>query len=106
MRIEGTFERAATDAAWKHAFEVIFAELDRVHEPDLTRTITIRGVELTVHEALCRSVAHTAYHVGQIVLLARVVADKEWESLSIPRGQSKQYNLNPTREKAPTTARP
>ncbi len=102
---DGSVERATTDAAWKHAFEVVFTELDRVHEPDLARTITIRGVELTVHEALCRSVAHTAYHVGQIVLLARVTADSEWNSLSIPKGQSTQYNMNPTREKAPTEAR-
>jgi uncharacterized damage-inducible protein DinB len=102
---EGTFERSAIDAAWKHAFEIVVTELDRVHETDLTRTITIRGVELTVHEALCRSIAHTAYHVGQIVFLARIVATNEWESLSIPKGQSKQYNMNPTREKAPTQAR-
>ncbi|HEY4130340.1 MAG TPA: DUF1572 family protein [Gemmatimonadaceae bacterium] len=101
---EGAFPRATTDSAWKHAFEVVSTELDRVHETDLTRTITIRGVELTVHEALCRSVAHTAYHVGQIVLLARVVATDEWQTLSIPRGQSNQYNANPTREKSPTQA--
>jgi len=101
---DGEFTREAIDASWRHAFEVVFSELDRVREPDLTRTITIRGIELTVHEALCRSIAHTAYHVGQIVLLARVVATDEWQSLSIPKGQSKQYNMNPTREKAPNAA--
>jgi uncharacterized damage-inducible protein DinB len=101
---EIAYSRDAVDAAWKHAFEVVFTEMDRVREADLMRTISIRGVELTVHEALCRSVAHTSYHVGQIVLLARIVATNEWESLSIPRGQSKQYNLNPTREKPPTPA--
>jgi hypothetical protein len=64
--------------------------------------VTIRQQPMTVHAALCRSLAHAAYHVGQIVLLARESADHDWQSLSIPRGQSQQYNTSPTREKKPT----
>jgi hypothetical protein len=54
-----------------------------------------------VHAALTRAIAHQAYHVGQIVLLARMTAENEWQSLSIPRGKSQQYNTAPGREKKP-----
>jgi hypothetical protein len=47
---------------------------------------------MTVHAALTRSLAHLAYHVGQIVLLARLHAAGPWDSLSIPRGQSQSYD--------------
>jgi hypothetical protein len=61
--------------------------------------VQIRVNPLTVHEALCRSVTHTASHVGQIVVLARILADDEWKWFTIPKGQSQQYNQNPTFEK-------
>jgi len=63
--------------------------------------VMIRKLELTIHEALTRSVTHVAMHVGQIILLSRIVATDEWKWISIPKGQSKEYNLNPTLEKAP-----
>jgi hypothetical protein len=69
-------------------------------EDDLARTVQIRGVGLTVHEALCRSVAHTSMHVGQIILLARMYASSEWQTLSIAKGKSQDYNRNPVLEKS------
>ncbi|HEY6825900.1 MAG TPA: DUF1572 family protein, partial [Gemmatimonadaceae bacterium] len=81
-------------------WDVVERELGKVTDDDLERTITIRGVELTVHEALCRSIAHTAMHVGQIILLARMYASKEWSTLSIPKGKSQEYNQKPVSEKA------
>ena len=60
----------------------------RLTPDDLDRTIYIRREGLLVVEALNRSVTHTAYHVGQIVYLARHLAWPEWQSLSIPKGQS------------------
>ena len=98
---EGPFSRADVDAAWKSGWDVLERELAKVTDADLERTISIRGVTLRVHEALCRSLAHTAQHVGQIVLLARIDAGDQWKTLSIPRGQSAQYNRNPTLEKGP-----
>jgi hypothetical protein len=100
----GAFARAEIDAAWKRGFGVVFGELAKMSDADLARAVSIRGVSLTAHEALCRSVAHTAMHTGQIILLARIVAPGDWQTLSIPRGQSKQYNANPTKEKAPSAA--
>jgi hypothetical protein len=48
---------------------------------------------------LHRALAHTSYHVGQIVVLAKGFRKNEWKSLSIPRGKSEEYNDNPEREK-------
>jgi hypothetical protein len=52
-----------------------------------------------VNEAIARSLAHVAYHVGQIVVLARMNCETEWKWISIPRGKSEQYNQNPTLER-------
>jgi hypothetical protein len=70
-------------------------------DADLERQVTIRGEPHTVHLALCRSVAHTAYHVGQVVLLARILTEGEWQSLTIPRGQSQVFNQRMMGDKKP-----
>jgi hypothetical protein len=98
---DGPFTRAQVDEAWKKGWEVVEREVGKVTDDDLGRTIQIRGVDLTVHEALCRSIAHTAMHVGQIILLARMYASVEWTTLSIPKGKSQEYNRNPSLEKSP-----
>jgi hypothetical protein len=96
---EGGYSRAEVQEAWKTGFDIVERELGRLTEDDLRREVAIRGVSLTVHEALCRSIAHTAMHTGQIILLAKIAAGAQWKTLSIPKGQSAQYNLNPTLEK-------
>lgn len=98
---ERSYTRAEMDAHWAAGWRVVEDALAGLTDADLSRTITIRRQPLTVSAALCRSLAHVAYHVGQIVQLARMTADKPWQSLSIPRGQSAAYNAAPTREKAP-----
>ena len=98
---ERPYTRAEMDEIWKRGWSVVAANVGPLTDADLSRSVTIRQQPMTVHAALCRSLAHIAYHVGQIVLLAREHADQEWQSLSIPRGQSQQYNASPTREKKP-----
>jgi uncharacterized damage-inducible protein DinB len=97
-----TCTRAEVMAFWMAGWAVVEREVGALSDADLSRVVTIRQHSLTVHAALCRSIAHVAYHVGQIVLLARITADKPWDSLSIPKGKSVEYNQRPTREKAPT----
>ena len=97
-----TCSRSEVQALWNAGWDVLLREVAALTDADLSRTVTIRQQPLTVHAALCRSVAHAAYHVGQIVLLARINAERPWESLSIPKGQSVTYNQNPTREKTPS----
>ena len=82
-------------ARWEQGWSVLIAALSELTDEDLGRTVTIRGQSLLVHEALLRSVAHSAYHVGQIVYIAKSVRGAEWTSLSIPPGQSDKYNANP-----------
>ena len=98
---ERPYTRAELDEMWKRGWAVVEANVGPLTDADLSRTVTIRQQPMTVHASLSRSLAHVAYHVGQIVLLAREHANHDWESLSIPRGQSQQYNAAPTREKKP-----
>jgi hypothetical protein len=96
---EQAYTRVELEELWSKGFAVLDDALAALHDPDLARTVTIRQQPLTVHAALARSLAHLAYHVGQIVLLARIYAAGPWESLSIPKGQSETYNAAPSREK-------
>ena len=95
------YTRAEVHEWWARGFDVLEREVAALTEADAERTVTIRGVPLTVHQALCRSLAHVSMHVGQIVLLARVHAGDGWQTLSIPKGGSNAYNQNPTKEKVP-----
>ena len=76
---------------WESGFAAALATLESLTPDDLTRTVHIRREPFLVVEALNRLVTHLAYHVGQIVYVARHLAGDRWTSLSIPKGQSKQY---------------
>ena len=73
---------------WKDGFDVALRSIEALTPEDLDRTVYIRREAFTVFEALNRSMTHTAYHVGQIVFVARHLASGNWKSLSIPKGQS------------------
>jgi hypothetical protein len=75
---------------WDEGWTIAMASIEALTPEDLDRTIHIRGQALLVVEALDRSITHTAYHVGQIVYLARHLAWPDWSSLSIPKGKSPQ----------------
>lgn len=85
---------------WERGWRVLLDTLAALTDDDLAASIVIRSVPFRVDEALLRSLAHVAYHVGQIVLLARSFRGDEWEYLSIPPGQSEAYNRNPVLEKS------
>jgi len=95
------YNRAEMLELWEKGWAVMEWEYGALTDADLGKTITIRGKVWTVHEALARSLAHLAYHVGQIVLLARIFAAGDWQWISIPKGMSGQYNQQPTMEKKP-----
>jgi len=92
FELEPEDSRAALMARWEAAWSCLLETLDRMTPEDLSRTVVIRAEPHTVTRAALRSLAHTAHHVGQIVLLARHVSSDHWHSLSIPRGQSEQVN--------------
>jgi hypothetical protein len=76
---------------WEAAWAILFTLLDTLHPDDLLRTVTIRGEAHTALAALQRQVTHYAYHSGQLVQLAKHLRGQEWQTLSIPRGQSEQF---------------
>jgi uncharacterized protein DUF1572 len=85
--------RAQLLARWNEAWGITLGSLDALTPDDLSRTIHIRGEAFAVVEALNRSVTHTAYHVGQIVFLAKHLAGPAWRSLSIPKGRSAEHGV-------------
>jgi hypothetical protein len=84
-------DRAALLARWNEGWATAMGAIEALTPDDLDRTVRIRGEAFKVPEALSRSVTHTAYHVGQIVLLAKHFSGEQWTSLSIPKGQSRQF---------------
>jgi hypothetical protein len=93
--------RAELLAKWEKGWAVLFDALAGLDDGHLHAQVTIRGVPLAVHDALHRSLAHTAYHMGQIVFLAKALRGGDWKWLTIPPGGSAAYNANPTYEKPP-----
>ncbi len=83
--------RADIERWWNDGWAIALAALDALTPADLARTVTIRGEAFLVTEALNRSVTHAAYHVGQMVYLARHFAGAGWKSLSIPKGESAKF---------------
>src|SRR3954462_9304650 len=80
---------------WEEGWRRVFGALNPLRPEDVSRTVTIRGEAHTVLQAINRQVAHYAYHVGQIVLLAKHLRGAEWKTLSIARGQSTQFEKKP-----------
>ena len=76
---------------WEHGWRQVFDAITPLAPADLMSIVTIRKREHTVAQAIDRQIAHYAYHVGQIVCLARMLAKEGWRPLSIPRGQSGSY---------------
>ena len=84
--------RAEVLACWETGWQCLFDTLASLTPDDLAKTVTIRGEAHTVPLAIQRSLAHTAYHVGQIILIARILAGEEWATITIPRGASAGFN--------------
>lgn len=79
-------------AYWDSGWQRLFDSLSSLSSDDLARTITIRGEPHSVPLAIQRSLAHTVYHVGQIMLIARILAGDHWTTITIPRGASASFN--------------
>ena len=80
--------------SWEQNWQLVFEMLNSLRADDLERTVTIRGEPHSVLQAINRQVVHYAYHVGQIVFLAKHLKGVEWKTLSVPKGQSETYNAD------------
>ena len=79
-------------AAWETGWSTLFDAIGSLRPEHMFWSVYIRGEPHTVPEALARSLSHTSYHVGQIVLIARVLNKSNWAILTIPRGGTKEHN--------------
>src|SRR6516162_7440979 len=79
-------------AYWESGWQRLFDLLAGLKADDLGWTVTIRGEPHSVPLAIQRSLAHCGYHVGQIILIARILAGEHWTTITIPRGASAGYN--------------
>jgi hypothetical protein len=79
-------------ALWEKGWKCFLDAMGSLTEDDLLKTIYIRKEALTVIDAINRQLAHYPHHIGQILFIGKMIKGKEWKSLSIPKGQSMQYN--------------
>lgn len=77
---------------WNKGWNCFLQAVESLTENDLTKTVSIRQEQLSVIDAITRQIAHYPYHIGQIVFVGRLIKNKEWKNLSIPKGQSQAYN--------------
>ncbi len=89
--------RAELLELWERGWKYLFDALEPLSEADVTRTVTIRNEPHSVMQAINRQVAHYSHHIGQILFLAKHLTFSsmgKWQSLSVPRGQSKQFTAD------------
>jgi Protein of unknown function (DUF1572) len=89
--------RAELLELWERGWKYVFDALQPLTDGDLVRMVTIRNEPHSVMQAINRQVAHYAHHIGQILFLAKhltVKSSGKWQSLSVPRGQSKQFSAD------------
>ena len=94
---DGEFEqsldsRSEIYSAWNEGWKTLFNTLGKLTEGDLDSIVFIRNQGHSVVEAINRQLCHYAYHVGQVVFIGKMFRGDSWESLSIPKNKSKDYN--------------
>jgi len=77
---------------WERGWKTLFDNIEPLTVDDFSKTVTIRGQVHTIVEAFNRQLSHYAYHIGQIVLLAKHFKSTEWKTLSIPKNRSAEFN--------------
>jgi Protein of unknown function (DUF1572) len=90
--IEPNTSRSDMVAYWEKGWQCLFAALKPLRPEDFDRTVAIRGQEHTIVQAINRQLTHYAYHIGQIVFMAKHFRSTEWKSLSIPKNKSAAFN--------------
>jgi hypothetical protein len=101
FEVDSRTTRADVTRWWEEGWAQVFAALDSLRNEDVMKTVTIRGEPHSVLQAINRQIAHYAYHTGQIVFLAKHLRSSSWQTLSIPRGKSEDYKVNPPKPYKP-----
>lgn len=79
-------------AFWQKGWDCLFNALQSLHSNQLEDIIYIRNQGHTITEAINRQMMHYAYHIGQIIFIGKLIKGEKWQSLSIPKGKSSEYN--------------
>ena len=87
-------DKAELLSKWNEGWYCLFNALNPLTEDDLSKEIFIRNQGHSVIEAINRQLAHYPYHIGQIVFIGKIICNDNWTSLSIPKGNSKEYNTD------------
>ena len=87
-----TDTRESLTEFWEDGWNTLFETLQSLTIEDLGKTVQIRGEDFTVVKAINRAAMHTASHIGQIMLLAKHFRSSEWETLSVPKNKSAEFN--------------
>lgn len=90
--IDANTAKADIVAYWEKGWNCVFAALEALRPQDFSSKVFIRGEEHTIIQAINRQISHYAYHIGQIVFLAKHFRSTEWKTLSIPRNRSAEFN--------------
>lgn len=97
--IEDNATKEAVLAYWERGWQAVFNAIEPLQPTDLEKTVPIRGEAHTIVQAINRQMTHYAYHIGQIVFLAKHFRSSEWKSLSIPRNKSSDFNSKMSQQK-------
>ena len=85
-------DRGEVEKLWREGWARLFETLESLEPDDVERIVVVRNEECTVVEALQRQLTHYAYHVGQMVFLGKMLRGADWQTLSVPKGGSAEYN--------------
>jgi hypothetical protein len=89
---EAPQNRSELMVAWEANWKILFDSLAALTDADMTRTVYIRTEAHSVMQAMHRAIAHYAYHIGQIVYLAKHFSGAKWTALTVPKKKSAEYN--------------
>jgi hypothetical protein len=92
FELEPADTKAALLEQWDDGWRRVFAAVEPLKGEDLLRTVVIRGEPHTAMQAINRQLTHYAQHIGQILFLAKHLAGEKWQTLSIPKGKSEEFN--------------
>lgn len=87
-------DRTELLAKWNEGWACLFNAIDPLTANELSKVVYIRNQGHSITEAINRQLAHYPYHIGQIVFIGKLLCDKNWKSLSIPKGNSTAYNIH------------
>lgn len=92
--IESSTTKADVLDYWERGWACVFAAIESLTPEDFEKIVKIRNEDHTIVQAINRQLMHYSYHIGQIVFLAKHFRSTDWNSLSVPRNRSAEFNAS------------